>query len=126
MPDACSRMSGRAFTTPAWTRRAYTGSRTIPCESTPRSSALIRHAGHFARVRRRNVEPLQHAAAEVEQIFVPVASCSALRATRSDPGTWIYALARDRLSPSSSIVVRPSRSLLMISDSRLRRVTAAS
>ena len=37
-------ISGRAFTTPALIRCAYTGRRTIPCESTPRSSALTRHA----------------------------------------------------------------------------------
>ena len=63
-PLACTRMSGRALTTPACTRRAYTGSRTIPWESTPRSSALIRQRRNFAGVVHGNVQSLEHAAAE--------------------------------------------------------------
>jgi hypothetical protein len=66
-------------------------------------------AGNLAGVPSRHVEPLQNTTAEIKQVLM-------LEEAGHSFGSS---------SPSSSIVVRPSRSFVMISSSFLRRPAAA-
>ena len=110
-PSACIRISGCALTTPALITRRVHRQANHPVRIDAAQLRLDQTRGHFARVSRGNVQPLEHAAAEIEEFLVR----GSVAIPRLRIGHLCSISCSDRSAPATPSSSGPARSLAMIS-----------